>query len=173
MTRPPITAEQARELLDYDPLSGWLRWKVDVRYGVPAGTRAGTAFGSDGYRSVVVRRKTCREHRLIWLIVTGAWPTEEIDHRDRDRQNNQWANLRDLPKAKNQQNTPRCRVTSASGRAGVSFQKANKKWTAYITKDKKRMFLGIFERHQDAVSARDSAEAKLFEYSPLWGSECR
>lgn len=43
---------------------------------------------------------------------------------------------------------------------GVSYNKRDKKWRAYISVNKKLLRLGSFEIYQDAVNARKEAEAK-------------
>ena len=37
------------------------------------------------------------------------------------------------------------------------------KWTAYIRKDGKRIYLGVFSNFDDAVKARKQAEEKYFK----------
>lgn len=48
--------------------------------------------------------------------------------------------------------------TNTSGFPGVSFNKKNKKWVAYITVNKKQIFLGSFIKKEDAINARLEAE---------------
>jgi len=104
-----LSAKRARELFSYDKISGVLRWRVDVKSGkgknqVKAGARAGTVSGNGLYRQVGVDRRLYREHNLIWLIVTGAWPEHQLDHEDLNGCNNKWRNLRPATHAQNNQN---------------------------------------------------------------------
>jgi hypothetical protein len=170
VAKPKISAEEARSRLEYDPISGWLKWRESPRYGINAGDRAGTPHGADGYRTVVVNRKTYREHRLAWLIHTGEWPEDEIDHINRDRQDNRWANLRVLNKAQNQQNAPRVKADTKTGLVGVYLQGG--RWVARISKDKRPIHLGVFDSAGAALAARVEAELRLFEFSPLRSQAC-
>lgn len=55
--------------------------------------------------------------RLIWFWMTAQWPSKPfIDHRDGDRGNNAWTNLREATHAENNRN---CRGRARSGFKGV------------------------------------------------------
>jgi hypothetical protein len=44
-------------------------------------------------------------HRVAWVIETGEQPADQIDHIDRDRRNNRFANLREASQAQNNWNS--------------------------------------------------------------------
>ena len=48
--------------------------------------------------------------------------------------------------------------TNTSGHIGVSWNKRDKKWTAYITLDQKRKALGNFALLEDAIECRKQGE---------------
>lgn len=100
--KPIITAEQAREVFSYDPATGKLTYRIDTP-NYAAGTEAGAAYG-DGYLKVGILGRCYPVHRLIWLIVTGAWPVHVIDHINRVRGDNRWENLRDVTLQENARN---------------------------------------------------------------------
>ena len=102
MEKFELTAARARELFHYDPDTGILTWKVNRRK-ARAGDVAGT-LTDDGYLVVTVHGRQHRVHRLAWLIQTGSWPENGLDHEDRVRTNNRFTNLRDVPQAVNAQN---------------------------------------------------------------------
>ena len=52
---------------------------------------------------------------------------------------------------------------NTSGVKGVSWNKRNGKWEAYISLKNKRKWLGCFSDKQDAVNARKEAEEKYFK----------
>src|SRR5262249_14466090 len=97
-----LTATRVRELLDYDPDSGWLTWRTP-RNGTRIGARAGS-LKSDGYRRIKIDGTNYAEHRVIWLLVTGRWPDRDIDHIDGRRDDNRIAFLRDCSKSENVRN---------------------------------------------------------------------
>lgn len=51
---------------------------------------------------------------------------------------------------------------NTSGTTGVSYNKAMKKWIAYIRKDGKQHYLGGFDCIDDAIKARKDAEKKYY-----------
>lgn len=89
-----------------------------------------------------------------------------VDHKDRNPLNNRVSNLRKANKAINTINTD-IRKHNTSGVTGVSFNKQLGKWRAYITNNKKRIELGVFEEKESAIIERLKAEKEFFnEYAP-------
>ena len=88
-----LNADEARELLDYDPATGVLRWKRNMTPRARAGKEAGV-IQMGRYRRGGIRGRYYMSHRLAWLIVTGEWPTQEIDHINGACADNRWSNLR-------------------------------------------------------------------------------
>lgn len=123
MTRARLTAKRVRQLLAYDKASGVLTWRV-ARGSRKAGARAG-GKACGGYRGVHIDGVAYLEHRVIWLHVTGAWPKHTIDHRDLDRSNNRFANLRSATAQQNNQNTP-ARKTNRSKLKWVRSHRSGK-----------------------------------------------
>lgn len=98
MKEQTLTAERARELLDYDPRTGEFRWKVwNGGGGKAVGDTAGT-MTDPGYIKIRIEGQGYFAHRLAWLWMTGSWPERFIIHRDNDKANNAWANLRPVAK---------------------------------------------------------------------------
>ena len=54
--------------------------------------------------------------------------------------------------------------SNTSGVRGVSFQKGDGAWTAYIYHNKKRIHLGRFGDIENAALARQKAESELFTH---------
>src|SRR6516162_3957825 len=98
-----ITFERVRELFDYNPKDGQLRWKVE-RQKVVKGGVAGYISKSDGYRYIGIDRHELLAHRLIWLWGTGDWPKCQIDHINRKRADNRWVNLREADNSQQMRN---------------------------------------------------------------------
>jgi hypothetical protein len=102
-----LTAERARELFSYDPETGEVRWRVRVSNNTRAGSIAGTVSNGGRYRNLRVQDKPYLAHRVIWLMMTGKWPTKQIDHIDGNGLNNIWRNLRGATSAQNCANRKR------------------------------------------------------------------
>lgn len=54
---------------------------------------------------------------------------------------------------------------NVSGKSGVSFDQTQKRWRAYINKDRKRIELGYFDNFKDAVEVRILEEFELYGYT--------
>ncbi len=91
-----LTQELALQLLSYDPETGILRRKSN-------GKVAG-GVTSSGYITVLVNGRRYLAHRVIWLMLYGEWPPEQIDHINRIRHDNRAVNLRAVSHAENMGN---------------------------------------------------------------------
>lgn len=160
-----MNADRARDLFVYDRTTGALTWRAKPapRAPVCVGGVAGT-LRQDGYRSVMVDGRHYMVHRLIWLIETGRWPTDEIDHQNRDRADNRWSNLRPATSKQNRENQ-----TARSGAGGmfrgVSWSRRRNIWRAQIGHHGRSVYLGEHKTLVDAVAARLAGERKHFTHS--------
>ena len=122
---PPV--KRLRELLNYNPDTGVLTWRVQRR-SIKPGSVAG-AVGKWGYRDVTVEGVSYKAHRIIFKIMTGRDPVNDIDHKDLNRDNNAWANLREATRSQNHMNR-RCAAGSETGLKGASFARNHTgKWS--------------------------------------------
>lgn len=96
-------------------------------------------------------------HRLAWLIVTGCWPTHEIDHINGSKADNRLCNLRAATPEQNKRNTHHRNNT---GLIGASYSSVNGKFRAQIRVGGKRKFLGWFTNAEDAHTAYVDAARK-------------
>lgn len=67
------------------------------------GQRADTSV-STGYRRVRLGKTNYAAHRMAFLLVEGRWPTPQIDHINRIKDDNRWENLREVTHGENQRN---------------------------------------------------------------------
>jgi hypothetical protein len=106
--RHDLTAEYVRKILSYDPDTGELSWR-ETKSGRSNGKQVGSIQPChNGHRRVLtIDGKMYRAHRVIWLLMTGEWPKNDVDHEDRDALNNRWKNLRDMTKGDNNRNRTR------------------------------------------------------------------
>lgn len=157
-----VTAERLREVLEYKKETGQFIWRVKtgarVRIGAVAGCLQKGSGG--GYRVIHIDGRSYKAARLAWLYMTGAWPTEEVDHDNRDRSDDRWANLLDRTSAQNKENTKR-RATNQSGHRCISYFTRTGKWSVRIAKEGTNHWVGYFDTLEAAIDARDKARADL------------
>ena len=146
--------DRIRELLDYDPLTGVIRWKVQ-RGRQRAGSVAGCVT-STGYRYISIDGMFYLAQRIAWLLISGEWPEFEVDHEDRCRDHNWESNLRPATSAQNKHNSS-LRRDNTSGHVGVSYESRRGKWVASMIHEGKFSYLGEFVNKADAVAARLNA----------------
>lgn len=145
-----IDAKQAREWLSYNPDTGQLSWRV--KRGSVAAGQAIECVNGHGYVVVRLNKKLHLAHRVIWLLVTGGAPMEDIDHINGNRTDNRIANLREASRQENIHN----RKTR-----GNYFDKRCGKYAAEIMVDRKKTFLGYFDTEIGAREAYISAKRVL------------
>jgi hypothetical protein len=158
--KPDIRAlpsqEELRRLFDYDPLTGELRWQRSQGSRL-AGALAGR-IRPDGYLIVGISRVYYLSHRLIWKMVLGSDPVAFVDHRDGNKLNNRWDNLRAATNGQNLQNS-KLRRDNTSGVKGVHPYR--NRWVATISAGHGQIILGRFISKQDAIAVRAKAEKTL------------
>ncbi len=84
---------------------------------------------------------------------------DETDHKNHDTLDNRGGNLRDSSRNQNTQNRGKPK-NNTSGYKGVSWHKHWKKWQAYISVDRKRIYLGYYADSWEAALAYDEAAKK-------------
>lgn len=145
-----LTAARLRELLLYDPLTGEWTWLQTRGRNVPEGSRAGADRG--GYRYIQVDGNHYASSRIAFLFMTGKFPADFVDHKNLNRSDDRWENLREATKAENGANRPLNR-NSSSGFKGVSWDKGCNKWSAKIGFGGRKHHLGVFDAPEDAYAA--------------------
>lgn len=176
---PLLPAQLLRQLLNYDADTGALYWKRRNR-DLFESDRAWNTWNSrfankaalisiapHGYLYGSMLGRKYRAHRVIWAIVKGEWPPEEIDHIDHCTQNNKWANLRLASHASNGKNYSLSK-RNKSGVTGVCWNKSLGKWGVRIKTDKTYKHIGLFSKFEDAVAVRKAAEIQ-YGYHPNHG----
>jgi len=152
-------AERIRELLAYDPLTGMFIWRVSPSRNTPAGSVAGA--DCDGYRLIRVDGGRYKAHQLAWLYMTGEWPSCQVDHKDTDRSNNSWENLRLATTSQNKANMGK-RADNTSGYKGVRWYPQTKRWVAQIGFQGRSKTIGYFPTPEDAHAAYCQEAKRLF-----------
>lgn len=174
MAKKPLPdANLLRQLLDYDPETGVLTWRPrtpdmfrdgfrtaegncnlwNSRY---AGSPAFTHLTNRGYLTGRIANRLYLAHRIIWKISYGDNP-DTVDHIDGDTLNNRIANLRSVSFVVNARNR-RMRSDNPHGHQGIyNVGHPHRPWKANIG----QRTLGCFATFDEAVSAREKAEAEM------------
>lgn len=115
-------------------------------------------YTAQGYLAGYVNGQLMLMHRFL----TNCDDEHVVDHKNHVTGDNRISNLRVCTVSKNQYNR-RMQNNNTSGAIGVSWEKKQTKWRAYITVEKQRIELGMFNNYEDAVKARQSAEDKYYK----------
>jgi hypothetical protein len=157
MTKPLMTAAQARQVFDYDQETGVIRWLRSPRITIAAGTIAGT-INQNGYRRIGYRWRIYLAHRVAWLLVKGEWPSGHIDHINGIRDDNRFCNLRGASSSQNQQNM-KTDFGTASGCAGI--KKRGNSYQVRFNVYGKHHYFGTFRTRERALEVRNEAVQRL------------
>lgn len=161
--KPVLTREELAELLSYDPATGVFRWRVNRGGGARAGDVAGTEFG--GYCWISIKNRKYLAHRLAFLAMTGAWPSQIVDHIDGEGLNNAWSNLREASKSQNAQNQKKARSDNETGLLGVSPYRG--RFRARIMVNGQCHHLGTFDSQLVAQAMYLAAKRMLHKYGTI------
>lgn len=160
-----LSPAYVRAILDYDAATGELRWRersVDM-FAFPGGEKVCEVYNRDfagkvagtvqksGYRTLYISGRNYFAHRVIWLIVHGKWPDNQIDHINRVKSDNRLENLRDVTGQINSWNVDH------SGFSGATWDKHKRRWKSSITHAGKTIFLGRYRDRDAAIAAYQRA----------------
>lgn len=124
-----------------------------------------TTLFPNGYVRVNFDGRSFLGHRLAWLLETGQWPTDEIDHINMVKDDNKWANLREADRSENLGNRE-AYSNNTSGLKGVYFDARLGNWRSSIQRDGKRRSFGPFGTPEEAHAAYTAASKETFgEYA--------
>lgn len=147
------------QVLDYFPETGVFVWKISPSQAVKAGDIAGTKH-RENYVGIGYKGKLYKAHHLAWFFTYGAFPDQDVDHRDGNRSNNKISNLRLASEAENLWNRKLC-TRNKSGVKGVFWYNAGQKRAAQIRKNGAKHFLGYFQNIEDAEKVVREARERL------------
>lgn len=150
---------RVRELFDYNPNDGHLRWKV-ARQKINKGDIAGYVSTSDGYRYVCFDYNELSAHRIVWLLMTGDWPKCQIDHKNKIRDDNRWNNLREATNRKNSYNKD-VQKNNKLGVKGISYDERRRKYRVRIRIGAKDYTIGRYDTLEEAIEWRKLAEQEF------------
>lgn len=165
MKRTYITQDLLRKHFKFNPKTGSISWLLPTSWRVKVGDEAGSVT-VQGYRTIRLFGTLTPAHWLMWFNKHGYWPTEELDHKNGNRQDNRLRNLREGTKLVQSQNQKKY-VTNTSGHPNVSWNVGRQRWMAYISIDKRRIMLGQFKEFERACTAAKLGKAKYHAFQPI------
>jgi hypothetical protein len=158
-----LTQERLKELLYYDPETG-----IFTRIGMSTKSQRTDLIGviaggptSDGYKRIAIEGGRYRSHRLAWLYMTSEWPKDEIDHKNRIRTDNRWANIRAATSTLNKQNIGCVNKRSECGLTGVT--KLGDRFRAKIGVNGGTVHIGVYDTSEEAHQAYLETKRVLHE----------
>lgn len=115
-------------------------------------------LANNGYAKARVNGKTVNFHVFAFPDCPDGL---ERDHIDGNRINNRKNNVRFVTRCNNNKNRAFA-PNRKSGRTGVNWSKASKKWRAFIKADNRYISLGFFSDLDEAIKAREAAEIQYY-----------
>ncbi len=144
-----VTQALAREYFDYLPETGQLVWIKSKNSRAPVGKVVGE-WKSTNRKNVQFFKRKFYVYQLIYLWHYGYVP-KEMDHKDRDKNNNRIENLRECNSTQNAANR---KFRNKSGYKGV-VHLGTKKYRAAISINGRTYHLGLFKTIEEAAKAYD------------------
>jgi hypothetical protein len=130
---PPV--EVLNELLDYNPDTGILSYKVSRGGHIMKGKEAGNKTPR-GYRQIKIGGISYQAHRIIWKMMYGDEPDGDkvIDHINQVKNDNRVCNLRLISKSENNINGG----AGKPGPTGISYIGWEKRREIYVVRVKNK-----------------------------------
>lgn len=153
-----VAIERLRQLLQYEPDTGLIRWKVP-RNRMLAGKIAGWP-DNNGYIRILVDGKKHWAHHVAWAMYHGEWSPHLVDHKNHNKSDNRIENLRPATYSQNSQNK-RVSKRNKFGLKGVTIRPSGR-YTATICINRRNKVLGTFATKEEAAEAYNKAAAKIF-----------
>ena len=112
-----------------------------------------------GYAYAKFGQKNVQLHRIITMAPSDLC----VDHKNQNKLDNRFDNLRLCHKGHNSFNMPR-QKNNTSGFKGVSYHKHNKTWVAYVGKRSKGdgCYIGSFKTKKEAAQAYNQEAKKRY-----------
>jgi hypothetical protein len=164
--QPRITAVRLQETMRYDPITGIFTNLIDRGKKAKEGNVVGFLEPS-GYLQTRIDNRTYRLHQLAWLYMWGQWPEGIIDHKNGDKTDNHFKNLRDTTHKVNNQNKRKATSCNQLGILGVSPVSSSGKFLAQIKYGGKQRRLGEFVTPEQASAVYLSAKRQYHEGNTL------
>lgn len=151
-----ITPENVRQIFDYNPDTGELKWKKKISYKIRVGDNVG-CLTKRGYLLTKYKYRRYFNHTIIWIFSHKKYPNYVIDHIDGNKTNNKIENLRDITVRDNVSNQKIHREGKLLGSRKTKYG-----FCSYIRSKEKIIYLGSFkteiEAHEAYMKAKNALE---------------
>lgn len=161
-----INIEELKEILRYEPETGFLYWKIrkETSHQIASfnKTKAGKRAGYLRKNRETIPFKHYGEiqsSRIAWALYHGEWSKKEIDHINGNSADNRIVNLREATRSQNAINRSK-QSNNRSGYKGVWKRKNLNSWVAQICVNKKNIRIGSFDSPEKAYAAYVEAAKK-------------
>lgn len=155
-----VTYKRVKGLFKYNPFSGNLIRRITISRSIKGSIAGCTEIEHrSGYKKIRVSidNRNYLAHRIIWLLMTGKWPLNEIDHIDRNATNNRWLNLREATHSQGMMN----KSVHSNNKLGVKGIRITRwGYQTEIGVNDKHIHLGYFKTLEEAKHARHKAVIK-------------
>lgn len=137
-----------KDILVYHPNTGVFTWKITRSPNAQEGSLAGTV-NNDGYIVINTGSRQITAQRLAWYFIHGVWPTHQVTHINGKKDDNRIENLKEVTRSELSVNSNSGRKSS-TGVKGVTYNKANDRYIAQISRKHVTMYIGSFKTLNEA-----------------------
>lgn len=155
-----VSIQDLHERYDYNPDTGVMVFKK------PSGSAKAGAIvkgfpNTKDYLLIEIKGKKFLLARVIFALMEGRWPWPGyfVDHRDRDKRNHRWKNLREASSQESGFNR-KLRSDNPTGYKRVKKTKSGR-YSSSIAKAGKSLRLGTFDTAEEAYAAYCQAAKEL------------
>lgn len=157
-----LDLDRLQEVLDYDPETGILSWRVMLSPRCRIGHEAGK-LTTQGSRRIRIDNVDYPAHHLAWFHFYGVPAEGELDFKNLKQDDLRIENLRQASRSENARNMRR-NSSNSTGFKGVAkfYNPGNRaRYRAQIRVDGKRIFIGLFHTPEEAYEAYCKKVAEL------------
>lgn len=143
-----MTEHTIKDILAYHHNTGVFTWKVTRSPNAMQGTLAGS-INNDGYVVINTGSRQLTAQRLAWYFTHGVWPSKPIVHINGKKDDNRIENLKEVSRSELSSSSNSGRKSS-TGVKGVTYNKANDRYIAQISRNHVNMYIGSFKTLNEA-----------------------